>query len=191
MIENQDEERIIKSVQEGDYHSFEALIDDYQKPIFKTINGMVADYEVAKDLTQDTFFRALDKIDQFQFRSKFSTWLFRIAYNITKAYLIKNSNKARLAEKYRTDDKTYTSDENGVDGTEDLRLIYQALDQVDPQYKGALILHAINNIPYEEIALIIDVPIGTVKSRIYRGKKQMIELLPDCIKESYMSPQQK
>jgi len=191
LIENQDEERIIKSVQEGDYHSFEALIDDYQKPIFKTINGMVADYEVAKDLTQDTFFRALDKIDQFQFRSKFSTWLFRIAYNITKAYLIKNSNKARLAEKYRTDDKTYTSDENGVDGTEDLRLIYQALDQVDPQYKGALILHAINNIPYEEIALIIDVPIGTVKSRIYRGKKQMIELLPDCIKESYMSPQQK
>ncbi|OGI07310.1 MAG: hypothetical protein A2Y40_03330 [Candidatus Margulisbacteria bacterium GWF2_35_9] len=186
MIDNQTENELIKDVQNGNLNAFEHIISDYQKPIFKAINGMVANYEVAKDLTQDTFFKAFEKIDQFQFRSKFSTWLFRIAYNAAKAHLITNTNKARLNEKYITEETLITYAENTLESIEDLRMIYKALDQVDPQFKGALILYCINNISYEEIAEIIDVPMGTVKSRIYRGKQQLIELLPECIKETHL-----
>ena len=172
------ENQIIAEVQNGSLQSFEPLVKMYQRSVFRSINGYVCDYEIAKDLTQETFIQAFEHIHQFQFRAKFSTWLYRIAYNITTRYLQKHNKMPLSLDSEVVEDVLFAniSDDSSapfelqVDEEDNVKLIYQALDKLDPRFRGVLILHAINNIPYEEIVSITELPIGTVKSRIARAK---------------------
>jgi RNA polymerase sigma factor (sigma-70 family) len=172
------ENQLIHSVQNGSLDDFEPFVKKYQKLIFRAINGYVANPEIAKELTQETFIKAFEKIHQFQFRSKFSTWLYRIAFSLSHNYLkrdghINTETSLDDQSEKKLSNPSTVSFEMILEQQDSNRLIYQALDTVDLKFRGVLILHAINQISYEEIADITGLTMGTVKSRISRGKQQL------------------
>lgn len=179
------EELWIEDIKSGETEVFNQLISQYQQQIFKTINSIICNYEDAKDLTQEVFVKAFTKIDQFRADSKFSTWLYRIAINLSKNYLRRkkivyfdsvDNNDIDLKDVSKVVDFV-----NKLEEDEAVRALYKALDSIDLKYRGVMILKEINQLKYEEIAEVTGLDIGTIKSRVFRAKQMLYRKLKDQV----------
>ncbi len=170
---------LVKRVQQGDKSAFDILVQKYQQKVVNLISRFVSDQSECYDVAQDTFIKAYRALDKFRGDSQFYTWLYRIAANTAKNHL---ASRGRKSPKYSVDvdDAEHFNGESGLKDnttpenllmTEEIkRTIYAAIDKLPEDLKSAITLRELEGLSYEEIADVMDCPIGTVRSRIFRAR---------------------
>jgi RNA polymerase sigma-70 factor, ECF subfamily len=181
------DQQVVQLARDGRERAFRELIGRYQRPVFSLIYRLVRDREQAEDLAQDTFIKVLNAIDRYNPEYKFSSWIFKIAHNTALDQLrrkqpdtlsLDGSPHARTAAE--TEASTITP-ESHAESPEQFALnrelggeIDRALGMLRTEYRTAIVLCHVEGRPYEEIAEIMDVPLGTVKTYIHRGRKELM-----------------
>ncbi len=177
------DEELIKKFQNGDRPSYNELVFRYKDRILNFIFRFTYDRTAAEDLTQDTFLKLYLKKDSYREISKFSTWLYTIASNLAKTELrkIKRRKTYSISDLSNSDmeDKIFSdpnSDNKKIDKNEN-HLLNIAIQELEPDFRIIIILREIQELSYENISRILKLPLGTVKSRINRGKLKLREIL--------------
>ena len=188
-----DEAALVAQARAGNMASVEKLILKYQDRVYNTILKICGNEADAAELAQDAFVRAIQGLKDFRGQSSFYTWLFRIAVNLTFNFCKRNSKVSFQSLQEETDEETnrqlkdYLIDKNIADPSELASkkevqcLILKALEKLDPQQRAVVVLRDIEQMSYNEIAETLDMEIGTVKSRIARGRKNLREILEAAI----------
>jgi RNA polymerase sigma-70 factor, ECF subfamily len=175
---------LIERVKRGDAKAFEMLVVKYQRRIERLIGRMVRDVDLVPDIAQETFIRAYRAIPQFRGDSAFYTWLYRIAVNTAKKALVELKRDPLMSETMlasREDDDETSRVENELsDGeTPDALLaskeiataVNAAIEALSDDLRQAITLRELEGLSYEEIAQVMNCPIGTVRSRIFRARE--------------------
>lgn len=170
-----EETGIIRVVLEGDTESFRLLVQRYQKPVIRMIANLINDRHICEDVAQEVFLAAYNKLPSFDpARSSFSTWLFTIARNKS----INAIKKRRIPSTGNPPDNPDFSEPGDSLARDELFVeLDHALKSLSPGHRRALILAEFENLPYEQIAQIEGVRIGTIKSRINRAKHRLRSVL--------------
>jgi len=168
----------------GDKHAFELLVIKYQRRIQRLIGRMVRDVDLVDDIAQETFIRAYRALHQFRGDAQFYTWLYRIAVNTAKKALMDLKRDPTVSEAaFRSadeEDETYrpgnepTADETpeSVLAAKEIgAMVNAAMEALPTDLREALVLREIEGLSYEEIAVAMNCPIGTVRSRIFRARE--------------------
>lgn len=178
--------KLVSRIQKGDKEAFDLLLVKYQNRVASIVSRYIDDSEEIADVTQEIFIRVYRSIHSFRGESSFYTWLFRIAINFAKSYVQKNKVKAlpcdvREANEYDNDSfkmRHFDSPENILSRSELAEGLENALKVMPAELSVALILREFDGLSYDEISKIMECPIGTVRSRIFRAR----ELLDNTIK---------
>ena len=179
MGEETTDQDLVNRVQAGDKRAFDLLVLKYQNRIVKLVSRFVHDPMEAQDVTQEAFIKAYRAIGSFRGDSAFYTWLYRIATNAAKNFLVAQKRRppamgvdAMEAEQYAVDTrlKEKETPENLV-VTEELKsVIFKTIEGLPGDLKEAITLREMECMSYEDIAVIMDCPVGTVRSRIFRAR---------------------
>jgi RNA polymerase sigma-70 factor (ECF subfamily) len=181
---------LIERVKQGDVKAFEMLVVKYQRRVERLVARMVRDVDIVQDITQETFIRAYRAIPQFRGESAFYTWLYRIAVNTAKKALLQLKRDPLVTESARLsrdeDDETSRVENELTDGeTPDAvlaskqvaRAVNLAVEALSEDLRQAITLREIEGLSYEEIAEMMNCPIGTVRSRIFRAREAIAQRL--------------
>lgn len=179
MSERKIDQALVERVQEGDRTAFDVLVLKYQNRIIKLINRYVHDPDEAMDVAQEAFIKAYRALGRFRGDSAFYTWIYRIAINTAKNHLVATRRRppgsdidASEAEQYdgAASLKEYDTPEHLLLKDEIQTTIARAIDELPDDLRTAITLRELEGMSYEEIALAMDCPIGTVRSRIFRAR---------------------
>ena len=158
------------------------LVDSYSKRVFNMAYQFAGSYEEAEDLTQDIFLKLYNSMPKYDFEKNFSAWFLTLARN----YMIDNYRKTKWEKKTRDEFNEHLlssdasdSPENGMVREESKKIIWESLNHLSAEIRMAVILRDIQGKKYEEIAEIINLPLGTVKSRVNRGRLQLAKILKE------------
>lgn len=183
---NEKEITLIKRSQMGDIDAFEALISDNTRFVYNIALKMLKNKEDAEDISQEALIKVYKNIDSFNMESSFRTWMYRIVVNTCLDHMRKNKvtvlsiDKPIITEhnefQVEIEDNSFSPEEL-FERKENQKLIIHALNQLDDSFKTAIILRDINDFSYEEIAEILTCNLGTVKSRISRGRQKLREII--------------
>lgn len=181
---------LIDRVKNGDVKAFEMLVVKYQRRIERLIGRMVRDVDLVPDIAQETFIRAYRAIPQFRGDSAFYTWLYRIAVNTAKKALVDLKRDPLVSENAMSgredDDETSRVENELTDGEtpeavlatkEIAATVNGAIEALSEDLRQAITLREIEGLSYEEIAEVMNCPIGTVRSRIFRAREAIAERL--------------
>lgn len=184
LIELTDEELIIEFQKNNNHKAFEILIQRFKNPLTNYVYRFLGDYDSCVDVVQETFVKVYRYKDNYSSVAKFSTWIYTIAGNLARSEYKRKRRKSFFSiNRYGEDEKTYDIPDESYrpDVTADANLkkeiIQKALLKVSESYREAVILRDIQELSYEEIAQIIGIEVGTVKSRINRGRAELQKLL--------------
>jgi RNA polymerase sigma-70 factor (ECF subfamily) len=180
-----DERGLVERIQAGRTALFADLVGRYQNRMYNLAYRLTGTPEDAADLTQETFTHAIRSITQFRSDSRFSTWLTRIMINITNDWKAKSRRERdqreelqALLQRSQASEMIRQSDpQTRAANREMVTLFWQAVDVLELKYKQVLLLRDIEQLTYEEIAQILRTSEGTVKSRLFRAREQLRELL--------------
>lgn len=170
---------LVKRVQQGDRAAFDVLVVKYQHRILKLIMRYVRDPSEAMDVAQEAFLKAYRAASSFRGDSAFYTWLYRIAINTAKNHLVSASRRSANYDLDLHDNEQYEAlsklqeldTPEGLALSEELRkVINQTINQLPEDLRTAILLREVEGMSYEEIALTMECPIGTVRSRIFRAR---------------------
>ena len=169
------DEELLRSFLDGNQTSFAELMGRHEDRIFGLAFRMTGQRSDALDATQEAFVAAFRQAHRFRFDSAFSTWLYRIAINACHD-LIRKRKRWSVDEQDQTDqiDVAASRFDQAVDARID---VTQALSKLGDEYREAVVMHDLGGVAYDEIARLTGVPVGTVKSRISRGRKQLAQLM--------------
>ena len=179
MGSSQLDSELVKRVQQGDKSAFDILVVKYQQKVVNLISRFVSDQSECYDVAQETLIKAYKALGNFRGDSQFYTWLYRIAANTAKNHLASRSRKSPSyavdvddAEHFSGESglKDYTNPENLLLTDEIKDTVYRAIESLPDDLKSAITLREIEGLSYEEIADVMDCPIGTVRSRIFRAR---------------------
>lgn len=160
---------LVERLKKGDEEAMREIMRTYKNRIFNFILRIVKDRDKALDLTQEVFIRIYFKINSFKKSSKFSTWIFTIASNLSRSEL----RRKRIIDFFRAvSPKLLVNDHPGNSNG-----IEYFLNQIKPDYRIPLVLKEVEGFSIEEIANILKIPEGTVKSRIFRAKENLKNLM--------------
>ena len=181
---NLTDEQLMKMFQEGDEHAYNQLVIKYKDRILNYIINFVGDYASAQDLAQDTFLKVYIKKKSYREIAKFSTWLYTIAGNLAKTELRKiKRRKTYSVSALSRDDKEFVlkvPEKDSIDETDQYgqsEFMQSALLELEDDFRNIIILREIQGTSYEVISKILKLPLGTVKSRINRGKLKLRDIL--------------
>ena len=185
-----DEELILEFQQNNTEDAFNILVQRYKNPLTNFVFRFLGDYESCNDVVQETMIKVYRYKDTYSSVAKFSTWIYTIAGNLAKTEyrrqrrrnIFSISDYGEDNKPYELPDETYRPDVATDSGIKD-EIIQKALMNIKETYREAVILRDIQGLSYEEIAEILGVNEGTVKSRINRGRAQLQELLKDIYNE--------
>jgi len=187
-----DDDVLVEQCRKGDSRAMETLIIKYQDRIYNVILKICGNTDDAAELTQDTFVKVLQNIDKFQSRSSFYTWAFRIAVNLTINYCKRkvklglksidtqidgNSEQTKKTLKALLKDDKSADPAAVAENKELADLILTAVMQLDDVHRTVVVLRDIEGMNYAQIADILDVNLGTVKSRLSRARSQLREIM--------------
>lgn len=183
-----DDTQLVLDFQARDEGAFDALVSRYMDMIFNLCFRILGDYDDANDCAQDTFIKVYKNLDDFRMKSGFSTWIYRIAVNTCKNHLSSGANKARrktlsLDANEKNDKRVIDIEDSSGDPVEVFeksemeKVIRQAIESLPGEQRILIVLRDIEGRPYDEISSITGIKIGTVKSRIARGREQLREML--------------
>lgn len=178
------DEALMKRFQEGDERAFVELVKRYEDRLHNFLFRYTRDWQDCEDLAQETFIRVYRKRDTYKPIARFSTWMYTIALNLARSQFRKEK-KMQLVSIHEDPDNPDSRDmvfeseavqpDRALENKMDMELLEQALDQLTEEYRDAVVLRDIQELSYEEISEITDTPMGTVKSRINRGRLQVQE----------------
>jgi RNA polymerase sigma-70 factor (ECF subfamily) len=186
------DQEVVLAARRGSEAAYRELLRRYERPIFSLIYRMVRDRELAEDLAQETFVKALNALDSYRPEYKFSSWIFKIANNAAIDQL-----RRRSLDTLSLDGSPHAESSEAIEATTlqigDAResqleevtsrelgsQIEAAIGKLRPEYRNCIILRHIEGRPYEEIAEILDLPLGTVKTYIHRARNELRILLED------------
>jgi len=190
LAELSDEELIAEFQQNNTLQAFEILVQRYKNPLTNFVYRFLGDYESCSDVVQETMIKFYRNKDSYKSIAKFSTWIYTIAGNLAKTEYKRRRRRQIFSinsygeekENYEIPDENYRPDVMTDSGIKD-QIIQKALLKISTAYREAVILRDIQELSYEEIAEIMGITVGTVKSRINRGRAQLQKLLIDIYKE--------
>jgi len=183
---------VVVQARKGSEAAYRELVARYERPVFSLIFRMVRDREMAEDLSQETFIKVLNNLDRYSPEFKFSSWLFKIANNLTIDHLrrrrintisIEGAPDAVTAESARaTAISVVSAGESPLDELESKELgsaIERAIGKLRPEYRACIMLRHVEDKSYEEIAEIVKLPLGTVKTYIHRARHELRSALEE------------
>lgn len=180
-----DEDALIESALAGNSSSFEILVTRYQDRLYTAMISVVGSTDEAEDVVQESFIQAYLKLDTFQRNSRFFTWLYRIAFNYALARRRRNRGHLSLDEGREIAGSEPASKierpDSRMSRDEDVRLVHEALAELSEDHRSILVLREMEDMAYEEIADVLHISIGTVRSRLNRARfalKQQLEKFP-------------
>ncbi len=180
MTERDADQLLVERVQRGDKRAFDLLVRKYQHRVIAVITRYVRDPDEAMDVAQEAFVKAYRALDRFRGDSAFYTWIFRIAVNTAKNYIVSRGRRPPDADIEVEDAEHYegggwlhevANPENELFKDELERAVYRALEKLPEDLRTAVTLREIDGLSYEEIAEVMDCPVGTVRSRIFRARE--------------------
>ena len=178
------DEELVSASQRGDTNAFEKLIVRYQRQVFHLIYQMTNNAEVVEDIGQEVFIAAFKGMRDFHGKSSFFTWLYRIAINQCKNYLAASSRSQNFETRYRkeepVDDVTEDYEENPQSlllAKEFVAQLEGALEKMPTEQRIVLTLCEFQGLSYEEIAEILECPVGTIRSRLSRARTALQDIL--------------
>lgn len=174
------DEQLMSLFQGGDENAYIELVNRYKDKLINFIFNYLGDFESSEDVVQETMIKLYQKKHYYKEIAKFSTWLYTIAKNLANTELRKRKQrKTTLLSQFSKDDKTYELPSNDPEPGQEIqtdivnKIIRDAVDQLSEKFKIVIVLRDIQGLSYEDISEIINVPIGTVKSRINRARLQL------------------
>jgi len=174
------DEQLMLLFQGGDENAYIELVNRYKDKLINFIFNYLGDLESSEDVVQDTMIKLYQKKHYYKEIAKFSTWLYTIAKNLANTELRKRKQrKTTLLSQFSKDDKTYDLPSNDPEPGQEIqtdivnKIIRDAIYQLSEKFKIVIVLRDIQQLSYEDISKIINVPVGTVKSRINRARLQL------------------
>jgi RNA polymerase sigma-70 factor, ECF subfamily len=181
---------VVALAKQGRDEAFRELVRRYERPVFSLIYRMVRDRETAEDLSQETFIKVLNHIDRYRPEFKLSSWLFKIANNVTIDFLRKRQvdtvsmdGSPHAASASEIEATSFTVEARGETALEEMEsrelgtAIERAIARLRPEYRSCILLRHVEGRSYEEIASILDIPLGTVKTYIHRARHELRDAL--------------
>ncbi|MEK9903007.1 MAG: sigma-70 family RNA polymerase sigma factor [Gammaproteobacteria bacterium] len=175
---------LVKRAKSGDYQAFDLLVLKYQSRLISTAFKFVKDVQIAEDIVQDSFIKAFKALDSFREDSSFYTWIYRIAVNTSKNFLVSKKRKSELLNSDLSEEASYEiepvetySPEDLLQATQLKKVITETIDQLGEDTRTALTLRELDGLSYEQIADVVNCPVGTVRSRIFRGREVIDEAI--------------
>lgn len=174
------DQQLIERVQQGDSRAFDLLVLKYQHKIFGLISRYVHDADEVQDVAQEAFIKAYRALPKFRGDSQFYTWLYRIAVNTAKNHLVSRSRRPPGSDVELEDAEQYEgggalreieTPENALFGAELKAVVEGAIADLPDDLRTAVTLREFDGLSYEDIADIMDCPVGTVRSRIFRARE--------------------
>ncbi len=181
------DEELMRAFQGGDEAAFATLYNRYRLPIYRFLARKLGGTGRAEDITQEVFIAVVQHAADWRGEASVKTYLYRIAFNRAVSELRRGEHKVMVADDPKDPDAppppeavSTDSPADNYEASERARLVRQALQEIDPDFRDAILMKEYEDLKYEEIAEILNVAVGTVKSRIYRGKlelKKRLELV--------------
>ena len=177
---------LVRRAKKGDYRAFDLLVLKYQSRVISTAFKYVKEKQLAEDIAQEAFIKSYKSINSFREESSFYTWIYRITVNTAKNYLVSRKRKGETSMTDLSEDDSVYFDKVDMDSPQEILnanqlrdLIHDTLSSLGEETRTALSLREFDGLSYEKIAEIVDCPVGTVRSRIFRGR----EVLEQSIKK--------
>src|SRR5713101_6555768 len=182
----QDDLQLVTASKNGDQDAFAQLVQRYQRRVFNLVYRMLQQYEEATEITQETFLAAWQGLPAFRGDARFATWLYRIAYNCSLKQLEqrKRDKALQVALEAEQDDAKLVDTE--MDVRDRQALVREHLSHLPAKYRIVLILRHLQDMTYEEMAEILTMPIGTIKTHLFRARNLLKERLQALDRESNM-----
>lgn len=181
------DQQLVERVQRGDQRAFALLVEKYQRKLGRLLGRMIRDPAEVEDVVQESFIKAYRALPNFRGDSAFYTWLYRIGINTAKNHLVAMGRRPNLtgdievedAENFEDGDELRTVDtpESELMTKEIAKTVSDAMEALPEELKSAISLREIEGLSYEEIASLMNCPIGTVRSRIFRARESISEKL--------------
>ncbi|MBI5439360.1 MAG: RNA polymerase sigma factor RpoE [Nitrosomonadales bacterium] len=194
MSDREVDQQLVERVQRGDKHAFDLLVSKYQRKLGRLISRFVRDPAEAEDVTQDAFIKAYRALPGFRGESAFYTWLYRIGINTAKNHLLANKRRPMSNMSFDAEDaesfedasllREVSTPENELMSKQVVDAVQTSLQQLPEDLRSALTLREIEGLSYEEIASVMNCPIGTVRSRIFRAREAVAENLRPLLETS-------
>ena len=187
MSEREIDHLLVERAQRGDKRAFEMLVEKYQRKLARLVSRLVRDPGEAEDVTQEAFIKAYRALPSFRGDSAFYTWLYRIGINTAKNYLVATGRRAPTSTEVDAEEaESFESGEQlrDINTPESLLLskeiattVNAAIESLPEELRSAIQLRELEGMSYEEIAKLMDCPIGTVRSRIFRAREAIADKL--------------
>ena len=171
-----DDAECVRRVQHGDTGCFEILVRRHQKATFNLVYRLLGDYDEAAEVTQEVLLSAYKSINQFRGHANFSTWLYRIAFNhaSTRRKSLKVAQQRYVSlEDVEIIGESPSDPAKNAEQKEIQERVQQALNTLDKEEAMVILLRDLQDVPYDEVATILGIPIGTVKSRLHRARQAL------------------
>jgi RNA polymerase sigma-70 factor (ECF subfamily) len=185
-----DDAQCIRQTLAGNAAAFGQLVTKYQDRLYTAVAHMSGSTEDARDIVQDAFVQAFVKLATFRGRSAFYTWLYRIAFNIWVSQRRRQRtvlSLERTREASGEEPADYAAPEDRLVRQERGGQVREALAALSDEHRSILVLREVEGFDYEQIADVLDVPVGTVRSRLHRARLQLRDLLQEVVQEDVKS----
>ena len=179
--------QLVERAQQGDKHAFELLVSKYQRKLSRLLSRFIRDAGEVEDVAQEAFIKAYRALPSFRGDSAFYTWLYRIGINTAKNYLVAMGRRAPTATEFDSEEaegfddgeqlRDINTPENVMMSKQIATTVNETMERLPEELRTAITLREIEGLSYEEIATIMNCPIGTVRSRIFRAREAIAERL--------------
>lgn len=187
MSDREIDQQLVERAQRGDKQAFGLLVSKYQRKLMRLLSRLVRDSAEVEDVAQETFIKAYRALPSFRGDSAFYTWLYRIGINTAKNFLVSQGRRAPTLTGFDSEEaETFEEGEQLRDNNTPERLMLSkqiaetvdaAMDSLPEELRTAIMLRELEGMSYEEIAGVMECPIGTVRSRIFRAREAISEKL--------------
>jgi RNA polymerase sigma-70 factor (ECF subfamily) len=187
MSDREIDQQLVERAQRGDKRAFELLVAKYQRKLARLLSRLIRDPAEVEDVAQEAFIKAYRALPSFRGESAFYTWLYRIGINTAKNYLVAMGRRAPTTTEFDSEDAENFEDgdqlrdvntpENELMSKQIAQTVNATMEALPEELRTAIVLREIDGLSYEEIATVMNCPIGTVRSRIFRARETIAERL--------------